>query len=78
MGQDVGFERGGYLASAFPVRVGLGVSVPPQLGQVPLRSLSLHAVQKVHSKEQISAPSASAGKGSPQRSQSGRMSNMTG
>ena len=58
-------------------RAGRSISSPPQLGQRS-SSASAQVAQKVHSKLQINAPGACAGKSAPQRSQSGRISSIAG
>ena len=67
------FVEAGYFSSHVPVRIGRGVSCPPQLGQL----LRLQLSQNVHSREQISAPPLSAGKSRPQFSQLGRISSTS-
>ena len=69
------FADAGKSPSRLAARVGRAVSVPPQLGQTPEKIDSEHSAQNVHSKEQIIAPGASAGRSVSQRSQFGRISN---
>ena len=45
----------GNFASLAAEREGRSTSWPPQLGQTPLRTLSVQAAQKVHSNEQTRA-----------------------
>src|SRR5688572_13632611 len=63
---------GGYLASFSAVRRGRGTSSPPQFGHLPPSTPSLHARQKVHSKEQMNASVDSGGRSRLQHSQFGR------
>ena len=67
----------GYLTSMAGDRVGRGANPPPQLGQTPPSTELAQAAQKVHSKEQISAPSASAGRSLLQHSQLGLICSTT-
>ncbi len=65
----------GNFFSAAPTRAGRSSNSPPQFGQRS-SSCSAQSAQKVHSNEQMKAPPSSAGKSTPQRSQSGRISSM--
>jgi hypothetical protein len=66
----------GWLASLAAARRGLASSSPPQLGQIPLRTVSAHEAQKVHSNEQMRAPGASGGRSLSQHSHPGLSSSM--
>lgn len=72
----------GYVPKKFPPfqsragRIGRGQKLPPQLGHTPSSTCSTHAVQNVHSNEQIRASVDCAGRGFLQCSQLGRNSNM--
>jgi hypothetical protein len=57
-------------------RIGLGTNTPPQLGQTFPRTLSTQTTQKVHSYEQMRAPSDSGGSALLQCSQVGLSSSM--
>jgi len=46
---------GGFFASLSAGRIGRRTNSPPQLGQRPLKTLSVQLRQKVHSKVQIIA-----------------------
>jgi hypothetical protein len=65
--------EGGYFACHSSARVGRGDNSPPQLGH----ALKSQSVQNVHSSEQITAPSFSAGKSLSQFSQFGRISSKS-
>ncbi|GAA3071317.1 hypothetical protein GCM10017562_43240 [Streptomyces roseofulvus] len=60
-------------AGTYVVRVGLGTSSPPQLGQTPDIS-SVQGTQKVHSYEQIRAGPSAGRAAVSQRSQRSRIS----
>jgi len=60
------------------IRVGRRSRLPPQLGHFPPNTLLTQGSQKVHSWEQIIAMFESCGRSTPQFSQSGLSSSMTG
>jgi hypothetical protein len=70
------FVEAGCFASIRGGRTGRRTSSPPQLGQIPARTFSTQAAQKVHSKVQISAFVESGGRSRPQHSQLGLSSSI--
>jgi len=67
---------GGYFLSIAKGRTGRFTNSPPQLGQMPWSFASAQSAQKVHSKVQIRASSASGGRSLSQHSQLGRNASM--
>ena len=65
----------GNFASLAAGRLGLATSSPPQFGQMPASTASVHDAQNVHSNEQMRA-SASGGRSRLQHSQFGRSWSM--
>jgi hypothetical protein len=65
---------GGLLASFAAGLIGRAAKLPPQLGQAPPNLVSTQVRQKVHSKVQIIASTASGGRSLSQHSQLGRSS----
>jgi hypothetical protein len=65
----------GYLASLDSGRLGRRSNSPPQFGQMPKSLPCEQFRQKVHSNEQMTAFSASAGRSESQHSQDGRICN---
>jgi hypothetical protein len=66
--------EGGNLFSLAAGRRGRRTSSPPQFGHSPPSRVDAQLAQNVHSKEQISALSASGGRSTSQHSQEGRSS----
>ena len=67
----------GYLASLLAGRRGRATNSPPQLGHLPLSTVSAQDAQNVHSNEQMRASVDSGGKSLPQHSQMGRSWSMS-
>ena len=67
----------GYLASFSAGRRGRLTSSPPQLGQMPLRTVVAQSTQNVHSNVQMSASGDSGGRPRSQHSQLGRSWSMS-
>lgn len=67
----------GCRSNAAPVRTGRSEKVPPQFGQMPLRTPSTQSAQKVHSNEQMNTSDAAADVSVPQHSQQGRISSIS-
>jgi len=69
--------EGGLLASLVTGRLGRATNSPPQLGHLPLSTVSAHGAQNVHSNEQMRASVASGGKSLSQHSQLGLSSSTS-
>lgn len=66
----------GFVARDAAGRIGRATRLPPQFGHVPLSAASAHALQNVHSNEQIIASVESGGKSLSQHSQFGLNSSI--
>jgi hypothetical protein len=75
-GLNVRSVAGGYFTSIAAGRIGRAEKLPPQFGQRPLKRVSTHSRQKVHSNVQIIASAACGGRSLSQHSHPG-FSNST-
>jgi hypothetical protein len=69
-------DEAGYLASRCAGRIGRGLTLPPQFGHMPWRTVCAQAVQNVHSNVQMTASVESGGRFLSQHSQLGRSCSM--